>query len=90
MARTQHLLLTAILAIGTILPAVGKTQPKSNAATGAVFVMTNAAEHNEIITYKRGADGSLTEGRSFPTGGRGSGGQSMAGGAHGGNDDCVG
>jgi 6-phosphogluconolactonase len=74
MARTQHLLLTAILAIGTILPAVGKTQPKSNAATGAVFVMTNAADHNEIITYKRGADGSLTEGRSFPTGGRGSGG----------------
>ncbi|MGB6386758.1 MAG: beta-propeller fold lactonase family protein [Terriglobales bacterium] len=74
MVRTQHLLLTAIMAIGTILPAIGKTQPNSNSANGAVFVMTNAADHNEIIAYKRGADGSLMEGHSFQTGGRGSGG----------------
>ena len=74
MVRTQHLLLTAIMAIGTILPAIGKTQPNSISANGAVFVMTNAADHNEIIAYKRGADGSLMEGHSFQTGGRGSGG----------------
>jgi len=36
--------------------------------------MTNAAERNEIIAYKRNADGSLSEGRAFRTGGRGSGG----------------
>ena len=36
--------------------------------------MTNSAGHNEIIAYKRGPDGSLEEGQSFRTGGRGSSG----------------
>jgi 6-phosphogluconolactonase (cycloisomerase 2 family) len=36
--------------------------------------MTNAADHNEVISYKRRPDGSLTEVHHFPTGGRGSGG----------------
>lgn len=40
----------------------------------AVFVMTNAADRNEVISYKRNADGTLTEERHFSTGGRGSGG----------------
>ena len=42
--------------------------------TGAVFVMTNAADKNEIIAYSRGADGTLHEDHRFNTGGRGSGG----------------
>jgi 6-phosphogluconolactonase len=41
---------------------------------GAVFVMTNAADKNEIIAYGRAADGALREGFRFETGGRGSGG----------------
>ena len=36
--------------------------------------MTNAASGNEIVSYKRNTDGSLEEGRTFSTGGRGSGG----------------
>ena len=36
--------------------------------------MTNAADKNEVIAFKRASDGSLEQGQSFPTGGRGSGG----------------
>ena len=42
--------------------------------TGAVFVMTNAADKNQIIAYDRAADGALKEASKFDTGGRGSGG----------------
>jgi 6-phosphogluconolactonase len=42
---------------------------------GAVFVMTNSAEKNEVIAFTRAADGSLQEFGSFATGGRGSGGK---------------
>ncbi|RDJ93756.1 NAD-dependent epimerase/dehydratase family protein, partial [Lacticaseibacillus rhamnosus] len=37
---------------------------------GAVFVQTNAA-HNEVITFSRGADGSLARAGEFATGGAG-------------------
>jgi Lactonase, 7-bladed beta-propeller len=40
----------------------------------AVFVMTNSAEKNEVISFVRTEDGMLQEGRRFSTGGRGSGG----------------
>jgi hypothetical protein len=42
--------------------------------TGAVFLMTNAADKNQIIAYDRAADGTLKEVFKFDTGGRGSGG----------------
>lgn len=41
--------------------------------SGAVFVMTNAAEGNEVIMYRRSADGRLWYMDQFPTGGLGSG-----------------
>lgn len=62
----------AAIAIGAILPTLGKAQPARK--DGALFVMTNAAASNEIIAFKRGPDGSLQIGKTFPTGGRGSGG----------------
>jgi 6-phosphogluconolactonase len=74
MVSTTRILLAAVLAMGTILPASSNAQTDDRSAAGAVFVMTNAADANEIITYKRGTDGSLQEGRRFRTGGRGSGG----------------
>ena len=40
----------------------------------AVFVMTNSAHHNEILSYAVQADGSLKAYGAFRTGGRGSGG----------------
>jgi 6-phosphogluconolactonase (cycloisomerase 2 family) len=36
--------------------------------------MTNAADRNEVISFRRAEDGSLQEGHRFATGGRGSGG----------------
>jgi 6-phosphogluconolactonase len=75
MIRTSHLLLTAALAISVVLPARSKAQTESRTSpAGAVFAMTNSAAKNEIIAYSRGADGTLLQGQSFPTGGRGSGG----------------
>ena len=41
---------------------------------GAVFVMTNGAERNEILSFARAADGTLQPAGRFDTGGRGSGG----------------
>lgn len=41
---------------------------------GAVFVMTNAADANEILSFSRAVDGTLVEQGRFATGGRGSGG----------------
>ncbi|MFZ0590322.1 MAG: beta-propeller fold lactonase family protein [Bryobacteraceae bacterium] len=41
----------------------------------AVFIMTNSAFHNEIVTYNRLDNGSLQQAGRFSTHGRGSGGQ---------------
>src|SRR5579862_8045828 len=51
-----------------------RTHAQTSSAAGPVFVMTNAANGNEIVTYQRNADGSLQQGPSVRTGGRGSGG----------------
>jgi 6-phosphogluconolactonase len=58
--------------VGAAFPTLASAQP-SNAA-GAVFVMTNAAEKNEVIAFERAANGSLGESVSYDTHGRGSGG----------------
>jgi len=41
---------------------------------GAVFVQTNAVDHNQIVAFERAGDGTLTNIGEFNTGGRGSGG----------------
>jgi 6-phosphogluconolactonase (cycloisomerase 2 family) len=65
--------LTAVaIAIGTLLPLVASAEP--NSKNGAVFVMTNAAEKNEIIAFERSLNGSLTEVERYDTQGRGSSG----------------
>ena len=43
------------------------------AGVGSVFVMTNDAESNEVIMYRRSFRGTLSPMGRFPTGGRGSG-----------------
>lgn len=73
MFRTIRMLFIVMLVITAGLPVRSNAQDDGRAA-GAVFVMTNSAEENEIIAYKRAADGSLTEAHRFATGGRGSGG----------------
>jgi 6-phosphogluconolactonase len=47
-------------------------EPRSDTASGAVYVQTNAAP-NEVIAFRRAADGSLDRIGSVPTGGDGDG-----------------
>jgi 6-phosphogluconolactonase len=72
MIRANSGLLTIVMAAAAISPTLGLAQ--SNPRAGAVFVMTNAANKNEVIAYKRAANGSLTEADRYDTEGRGSGG----------------
>src|SRR6516225_2417968 len=76
MRNKVRTLLVVVLAIGAGLSARSNAQnnAEKDESAGAVFVMTNAAERNAIIAYKRSADGSLSESHTFSTGGRGSGG----------------
>jgi len=71
MIRITRTFLILALAFA-FLPVLSHAQDDRH--SGAVFVMTNAAAANQIIAYKRHADGSLSDARSFSTGGRGSGG----------------
>lgn len=75
--RKPNLLFTAVLAIAAFaivaLPTRGRAETSTSTA-GAAFVMTNSAGQNEVIAYKRDNDGSLLQGKTYRTGGRGSGG----------------
>jgi 6-phosphogluconolactonase len=44
-----------------------------NEMTGAVYVQTNDAAKNEVVAFRRAADGSLARAGSYETGGRGTG-----------------
>jgi 6-phosphogluconolactonase len=78
MLKSVHMLWMVALAIIVVSPVVSpnlsNAQDEHSQGAGAVFVMTNAADRNEVISFKRAADGSLQENRRFSTGGRGSGG----------------
>jgi 6-phosphogluconolactonase (cycloisomerase 2 family) len=58
--------------IGSMAPMMHASELTSNA--GTVFVMTNAANRNEVIAFKRSYNGSFSEDKRFDTGGRGSSG----------------
>ncbi len=68
---TRSLLMFAV-GVGAALPTLASAQ--HNNAAGAVFVMTNAANKNEVIAFERNANGTLGESVSYDTHGRGSGG----------------
>src|SRR3984885_5974524 len=74
MLKSVHLLWMVALAISVVSPNLSNAQDEHSQGAGAVFVMTNAADRNEVISFRRAEDGSLREGRRFATGGRGSGG----------------
>jgi 6-phosphogluconolactonase len=59
----------AMLVVGA-----GLASPLLAQSTGAVFVMTNAADKNQVIAFDRAANGTLTEQTAYDTDGRGSGG----------------
>lgn len=74
MLRASRNLLLVALAMSMTLAARGQAQNESLHGPGAVFVMNNSAERNEVISFTRAADGSLKQAGRFATGGRGTGG----------------
>jgi 6-phosphogluconolactonase len=68
---TRNLLMLAV-GVGAAFPTLASAQSKD--AAGAVFVMTNAADKNEVIAFERNANGTLVDSVSYDTHGRGSGG----------------
>jgi 6-phosphogluconolactonase len=78
MGKKTRCVLSLILLAGAALacgPVYGQHgDDRDNGHGPAIFVMTNAADRNEVISYKRNGDGTLTEERHFSTAGRGSGG----------------
>jgi 6-phosphogluconolactonase len=74
MGKVIRTLFMAGLAIGLASTGLSKAQEGDTHSAGAVFVMTNAIDKNEVIAYRRATDGTLQEGGRFATGGRGSGG----------------
>jgi 6-phosphogluconolactonase len=74
MGKVIRTLFMAGLAIGLASPGLSKAQEEDTNVAGAVFVMTNAVDKNEVIAYRRASSGTLQEAGRFATGGRGSGG----------------
>ena len=77
MDRVIRKLMMGTLAIGLLAPihAIAQEQNQEGKdSSRAVFVMNNSVEKNEVIAFQRNADGTLSEGGHFATGGRGSGG----------------
>jgi 6-phosphogluconolactonase len=68
---TRSLLILAV-GVGAAFPTLASAQSKN--ATGAVFVMTNDANKNEVMAFERAANGTLGDSVSYDTHGRGSGG----------------
>jgi 6-phosphogluconolactonase (cycloisomerase 2 family) len=76
MQRVTRLLMimAGVSAISSVVFAADQPSIESKGGAGAVFVMTNDAATNEVISYERTPDGQLFVGGRFATGGRGSGG----------------
>ena len=74
MQKVARTFLSIAFAVGAVFIGHSSAQGSATPAGGAVFVMTNDVNRNEVISFSRAADGSLREGRRFATGGRGTGG----------------
>jgi 6-phosphogluconolactonase len=77
MQKVTRRLLMVVAGISAVSSIFGADQPsiqQKGGSSGAVFVMTNDAANNEVISYERTPDGQLFVGGRFATGGRGSGG----------------
>ena len=58
MQKVIRTLLSVALAIGVVSGTRSNAQD-GRPSPGAVFVMTNAADRNEVISFRRAADGSI-------------------------------
>jgi 6-phosphogluconolactonase (cycloisomerase 2 family) len=71
--RMQSISMLLVLATA-VLPMYASADANNEDSGHAVFVMSNAADRNEVLAFARATDGSLQEAHRFLTGGRGSGG----------------
>jgi 6-phosphogluconolactonase len=74
MQTVSRSLLLVALATSLLYSSQSLAQNPNSSGAGAVFVMNNSADKNEIISFARAADGSLQQAGRFATGGRGTGG----------------
>ena len=74
MRKAVRTLLFAALAVSVVSTTRSNAQDRRSNGAHAVFVMTNAVGRNEVISFQRAGDGSLQEGQTFATDGRGTGG----------------
>jgi 6-phosphogluconolactonase len=72
MVRVTRGLLMIMVGIGAASPVLCAAQHEGK--SGAVFVMTNAADKNQVLAFERAANGTLTYSQTVDTEGRGSGG----------------
>lgn len=72
MIGVSRSMLMVMVGIGAASPFLSAAPLKGNA--GAVYVMTNDANKNEVIAYERDAEGKLSDEVRYDTDGRGSGG----------------
>ncbi|WP_446743549.1 lactonase family protein [Silvibacterium acidisoli] len=72
MLKLGRSILAVALSVGAFVPTMYGAVDAPNTAT--VYVMTNSAEHNEVVAYSREYDGRFSERHRYSTNGRGSGG----------------
>jgi 6-phosphogluconolactonase len=73
MQRGVRGLLATALGVTVFASVVYAAEPAAR-QTETIFVMTNNADRNEVLSFSRNGDGQFTEGAHYNTGGRGSGG----------------
>jgi 6-phosphogluconolactonase len=74
MVKVMRGLVTIMMGAGIVTPMLYAAEATNTNATETVFVMTNNADKNEVISFERSADGTFSENNRYDTGGRGSGG----------------
>ncbi|MDT8066645.1 MAG: beta-propeller fold lactonase family protein [Terriglobia bacterium] len=75
MIRTARVVFGVTLMLSMAFSSFGEAQSSASRNDRfALFVMTNSAVKNEVISFTPGTDGQLHKFRAFATGGRGSGG----------------
>jgi len=76
MNQASRLLSIMLVLLPATFAAAVQAQPQADpsAGLGAVYTATNGVDGNQVVAYRRAADGTLTYLRTYPTGGRGSGG----------------
>jgi 6-phosphogluconolactonase (cycloisomerase 2 family) len=72
--KNKVILSALVITLGLAQTGIADNADYQNSNAKAVFVMTNGAERNEVLSYRRQGDGSLKREGVFRTGGRGSGG----------------